>query len=286
VVGVSEDEIRHQLQQMDPYEFEELVANIWELQGYETTVRKQSGDRGIDVEAIKQTPVPQKILIQVKRYTDGNNVGAEEVRKYATLYQQIPDADSIVIVTSSEFTPEGIRVGKEQNVKTGDVYSIVELIIQDFNEYDYFSSENSKGLDIQTDNNLHNRNKQREVVRKELQRALYSSGFLAHRGDAHFIWNSPGSGENYKLAIKYFDDGWFSNKGCMSRLIFKPEVNTEVFQNINNIEKISNGLNSTRLRTTRESEEDVELELNIIRDILYKTGSDFRNINIKNSGNH
>lgn len=130
MADLSREEIRQQLQQIDPYEFEELVAELWESQGYETTVRKGSGDRGIDVEAIKEKPFEQKVLIQVKRYTEGNKVGSEQVRNYATLYQQVPDADTVVIVTTSGYTTEAERLARDLNIKTIDIFSIVDIIME------------------------------------------------------------------------------------------------------------------------------------------------------------
>lgn len=48
-MNLSRDELLSQLREMDPYEFEELVADIWEYQGWETTVTTSSNDMGIDV---------------------------------------------------------------------------------------------------------------------------------------------------------------------------------------------------------------------------------------------
>lgn len=148
MAGLSEDEIKRQLQQMDPYEFEELVAEIWELQGYQTTVRKGSGDRGIDVEATKQTPAPQKVLIQAKRYADSNKIGVNEVRNYATLYQQVPDADTIVVVTTSSFTSEAERLADDLNVKLVAGDQISQLVIKNIESFDglseYINTNNSE----------------------------------------------------------------------------------------------------------------------------------------------
>jgi hypothetical protein len=127
---VSEDEIKSQLQQMDPYEFEELVAKIWELQGYRTTVRKGSGDRGIDIEATKKSPFFEKILIQAKRYSGKNKVGSEDVQKYATLYQQVPDADIVVIVTTGAVTSEAQSLAQDLSVKVVDGDSLAGIIIE------------------------------------------------------------------------------------------------------------------------------------------------------------
>ncbi|GGL33420.1 hypothetical protein GCM10009037_16330 [Halarchaeum grantii] len=146
---LSEDEIKCQLQQMDPYEFEELVAEIWELQGYETTVRKGSGDRGIDVEAEIQTPVPQKVLIQAKRYSEGNKIGSEEVRKYATLYQQVSDTDTVVIVTTGDFTAEARRLADDLRVKIVDRYSFAKEVANNQRSLskDYFDKQTVQRVD-------------------------------------------------------------------------------------------------------------------------------------------
>lgn len=114
-----------QLQGMDPYDFEELVAEVWEAKGYDTHVRQGSQDRAIDVEAVQGG---QRILIQAKRYSSDNKVGSEDVRKYATLYQQEPDANRVIVVTTSTFTSEAKRVAAEQNVSIIDGPSFVEMM--------------------------------------------------------------------------------------------------------------------------------------------------------------
>lgn len=131
---LSPREIQRQLQQIDPYEFEKLVADVWEAEGYTTTVRQQSGDRGIDVEAVKQQPFQQKVLIQAKRYADSNTIGSDEVRKYATLYQQVGDVDTVVIVTTGDFTRQGKRLARDLDVKTVDGQSLAQMILQNDNE--------------------------------------------------------------------------------------------------------------------------------------------------------
>lgn len=123
-----------QLQSIDPYEFEQLIADLWESKGYRATVRQKSQDRGIDIEAEKGG---QKVVIQVKRYSTDNKIGSEEVRKYATLYQQT-NANSVVIVTSGYFTDSARELADDlqvelvngdqvvQQLKNNDVSSGVE----------------------------------------------------------------------------------------------------------------------------------------------------------------
>jgi len=110
---------------VDPYEFERFVAEIWENRGFNTTVRDGSGDRGIDVVAESRD---EKILIQVKRYSAENKVGSQEVRNYATLYQQVEDAHQVVLVTSGYFTSEAENLAEDLSVEPVDADSLFRLI--------------------------------------------------------------------------------------------------------------------------------------------------------------
>lgn len=120
--------------QFDPYDFEEFVAGLWEANGYTTHVRKGSGDRGIDIEATKGD---KKELIQVKLYSPGNKIGSGDVRKYATLYQQVPEADDVVIATSSSFTSEAEKLAEDLDVLLIDGQTLGSMFAQsDYNSYD------------------------------------------------------------------------------------------------------------------------------------------------------
>ncbi|MYL16745.1 restriction endonuclease [Halorubrum terrestre] len=118
----------------DPYDFEEFVAGLWEANGYTTHVRKGSGDRGIDIEA---TRGDNKELIQVKLYSPGNKIGSSDVREYATLYQQVPEADDVIIVTSSSFTSEAQRLADDLGVLLVDGQMLGSMFSQsDLDSYD------------------------------------------------------------------------------------------------------------------------------------------------------
>ena len=149
----SREDVKSQLRQMNPYEFEKLVAEIWKLQDYEVTVRNASADRGVDVEAIKGTPFEQKVLIQAKRYAMENKVGSEEVRNYATLYQQVPDADTVVIVATSDFTTQAKRLAKDLNVKAVNGDQISELILKYKSELK-IGNNNNRSLDSRSENSI------------------------------------------------------------------------------------------------------------------------------------
>lgn len=93
-------EIKHLLDDYTPYEFEHLVAKVWEKQGYRTWVTSKSSDGGLDVIAVG---AGVKVGIQVKQNSPGNKVGSptiNEVFGAATSER----CNKIVFVTTSSFT--------------------------------------------------------------------------------------------------------------------------------------------------------------------------------------
>jgi hypothetical protein len=115
---------------MDEYDFEELVADLWDRAGWSTEVTSGSGDRGIDVIATRTEMTTEKQIIQAKRYSEGNTVGSQDVRNYATLHQQEPDVDSVVIVTTSRFTEQATQLANDLKVKLVDGDSLCRRISQ------------------------------------------------------------------------------------------------------------------------------------------------------------
>lgn len=109
---------RNALQNIDPYEFEHLVARVWEERGYETTLTRGSSDRGVDIIAKRKQPIPERILIQAKRHGPTSKVGSEDIQKYSGLYQRDEQVDTVVVVTSNEFTSEATSVAQAREVKT------------------------------------------------------------------------------------------------------------------------------------------------------------------------
>lgn len=88
------------LYEYSPTQFEHLVADLYDALGYRTKVTQQSNDAGIDVMAQGES---EKIAIQVKQYSPGNNVGRPAVQQTAGVRSQV-GATKAVIVTSSDFT--------------------------------------------------------------------------------------------------------------------------------------------------------------------------------------
>ncbi|WP_030906498.1 restriction endonuclease [Streptomyces sp. NRRL F-5126] len=87
--------------EMDPLEFEELVAELFRARGMRALTTVRSGDGGVDVDALDPDPISGgKIVVQVKRYR--NTVPPTAVRDlYGTVQDQ--GANKGLLVTTSGF---------------------------------------------------------------------------------------------------------------------------------------------------------------------------------------
>ena len=102
------------LYNMDPYDFERLIADYFKKRGFiKAEVIGRSGDRGVDVLA---TNVNGEIeLIQCKRYRKGNNIGSTPIQRVDS-YMRSRHACKAWVITTSDFTPEGIDEARITNV--------------------------------------------------------------------------------------------------------------------------------------------------------------------------
>lgn len=171
-------DIKTRLQKLDNYDFEHLIADLWTDQGWETRVLQASNDRGIDVEARRADPFEQKHLIQAKRYSEGNNVGSEEVQQYSSLQHQKENVDAVVIVTTSGFTHQAKDVAADLNLKLINGDNLAQIIREQdaLDIVDKYASSADTGPSQNTDNassnkqSLHtlNPNKLPEIYIKKL----------------------------------------------------------------------------------------------------------------------
>jgi hypothetical protein len=120
-------EIISVMRQLGPQEFEEFIATIWEIQGWETKVTQQSGDRGIDVVAKQSFPFEISIHIQVKRYGPNTRVTGPEMQKYGSLTQR-PEADIVAVVTTSTFTSQAVSLAEEFGIRLVNGSLLSELV--------------------------------------------------------------------------------------------------------------------------------------------------------------
>ena len=88
---------------MDPIDFEDLVAALFKAMGMEVMTTERSGDGGVDVRAMDPDPIRGgKLVIQVKRYR--STIPPAPVRDlYGTMLHE--GATKGILVTTAEFGP-------------------------------------------------------------------------------------------------------------------------------------------------------------------------------------
>ncbi len=101
VVSLGEDD--PDLLEMDPVEFERLVAELFRARGMQAVTTQRSNDGGVDVDALDPDPISGgRIIVQVKRYRA--TVPPTAVRDlYGTV--QSAGANKGILVTTSGFGP-------------------------------------------------------------------------------------------------------------------------------------------------------------------------------------
>lgn len=112
-----------ELMAMDPYDFEDLVAEVYRAYGHRAEQVGQSGDHGIDVEV--RTRDGKRWVVQCKRYRD--SVGEHYVRElYGVMTAE--KADKAVLVTTAEITPPAEMWARGKPIELVDGRALMKLI--------------------------------------------------------------------------------------------------------------------------------------------------------------
>lgn len=204
---------------LNPQDFERFIADLWQRQGWQTGVTSSTGDRGIDIIAERSFPYSETCLIQAKCYSPPNKIGSEEVRKYATLDQQ-ENADTILIVTSSEFTSPARSLGEDLGVKliSGEqlLAIIGEINAQDILE-EYVGGRIQATSDrsrsgSQASRNIGRRNTNQEsrpVVKNVEVASNVRTALRLHRQHAH---SKPGDKAGSPMLFMFYRRGEFAKE--------------------------------------------------------------------------
>ncbi len=97
---------RISLYNMDPYDFERLIAEYFIKRGYlSAETIGGAGDRGVDVLATNAEGKYE--FIQCKRYRKGSNIGSTPIQRVDSM-RISRRAEKAWVITTSDFTPEGI----------------------------------------------------------------------------------------------------------------------------------------------------------------------------------
>lgn len=113
---------------MDEYEFEDLVADLWEKQGWDTEATSNSNDGGVDVIAEKETPFNKKEVIQAKRHAPDSTVGRPAIQRMKGAKEQRDDVDTAVVVTTNEFSLPAKEAASNLNIKLVNGEGLISII--------------------------------------------------------------------------------------------------------------------------------------------------------------
>lgn len=94
------------MHQIDPRKWEEMIAAWYKQYGFdEVILTPRSGDLGRDVIAVKRGVLSVRILDQVKAYSPGHVVPANDVRALAGVLALDRSASKGLVTTTSDFAP-------------------------------------------------------------------------------------------------------------------------------------------------------------------------------------
>lgn len=124
-------EISNFLENIDPYDLQELVASLLEAMGYHVNwVSPRGKDAGLDIVAYTDPlgTKPPRIKVQVKRRKD--SIGVEELRSFLAL---INDDDVGIFVTTGGFSKDATELARHQErrlITLIDQQRLVDLWIE------------------------------------------------------------------------------------------------------------------------------------------------------------
>ncbi|RZP58139.1 restriction endonuclease [Vibrio vulnificus] len=115
-------EILLRTRKTSPAFFEQLLIELLLAMGYGGTgegmahTLGKSGDNGVDG-VINQDPLGvDQVYIQAKRYADGNNISAGEIRDFFGALN-LKKAQKGIFITTSDFTPSAVQTAKDLGMR-------------------------------------------------------------------------------------------------------------------------------------------------------------------------
>lgn len=114
------------LMELTPFEFEQLVANLFGQMGLESKLTRSSRDGGVDCVAFDRRPVlGGKVVIQAKRYR--HTVGVSAVRDlYGTMMNE--GANKGILVSTSGYGPDAFDFAKDKPIELIDGGNLLYLL--------------------------------------------------------------------------------------------------------------------------------------------------------------
>lgn len=113
-------------------DFEKLVTSLLNHMGFQSEMTKASGDGGIDIVAVLDKPiVGGRYLIQCKRFSSDNLVGAPIIREFYGALVADQRAIKGILITTSDFTTQAKEFAQSLPIELIDGKRLQDL----FSEY-------------------------------------------------------------------------------------------------------------------------------------------------------
>jgi hypothetical protein len=110
---------------ISPYEFEEIVAEVFRHHGYNVELTKRTHDGGKDIIVISnKMKINLKFIIECKRYQKESKVSLEQVQRLLGV-KLAESANKAILATTSTFTRDAIRFSRN---------FLWELELKDYND--------------------------------------------------------------------------------------------------------------------------------------------------------
>ncbi|MBI4002862.1 MAG: restriction endonuclease [Nitrospira defluvii] len=125
---LSDLESRPNLMDLKPFDFETVVANLFQQMGIESKLTRSSRDGGVDVVGFDKRPVlGGKVVIQAKRYR--HTVGVSAVRDlYGTMMNE--GANKGILVTTSGYGPDAFDFARDKPIELIEGGGLLYLLEQ------------------------------------------------------------------------------------------------------------------------------------------------------------
>lgn len=140
IISVLEGAILNRFQDFPPSDLEDFICQLFKESGYDVKQTSYSGDYGADLILTKGD---EKIAVQVKRYSKGNNVGVKDINQVLG-GKDYYNCKSARVITTSSFTKAGKNLASQTQTELWDWARFQKVICDTYLEgkdyYEYFKA--------------------------------------------------------------------------------------------------------------------------------------------------
>ncbi len=118
------------MREIDPREFEEVVAEIFRNKGFEVVLTKRTRDGGKDIIAISTDGlgIKNKYFIECKRHAEDNKVSVDIVRSLQGVKHSKEGPNKTIVATTSYFTADA------KKFVDNEITSSWDMTLADYND--------------------------------------------------------------------------------------------------------------------------------------------------------